>query len=309
MIKKSVFVYFILVISLFISCCTDDKYYNWAMKNNGETVCGVEGIAGIDIDIDNKSYDWENKPLLIAVVDSEISNLKNEAIKDIIVNENDVFTAGKSHANPVVSIISTPSNCDYKSVLKNAPIYSIVIDIQNINVSKLIEDLEFAEKIGIKVVNMSFTMDYFCEELYDFMSNSSMLFVCAVGNEHKNHIAYPANFNLENIISVIGINNYGYCSRYSNYSIAADIAAPGENVLCITEGNNYEYLSGTSYAAPFVTACSAFLLSEIECEASYAKKIVVSCATKNEFLINYVNEGKVLSMNNIISYIDEHNSD
>jgi len=174
------------------------------------------------------------------------------------------------------------------------------------DVVKLIKDLEYAESIGVRVVNMSFTMNYFCQELYDFLNKSKMLFVCAAGNEHKNYISYPAGFDLDNVISVVGINNWGYCSQYSNYSSDADIAAPGENILCLGKDNTLEYLSGTSFATPYVTACCAYLISEINCDASTAKKILIECANENNALYGYVNKCKMLSMGNIVSYVSSN---
>ena len=231
---------------------------------------------------------------MIAIVDSGISSDSCPALSDIVVNAFDGQTAN-DHALAVAGIISTNSQSTYKSVLKDAPIYNIAIEKNNVDISKLIDNLSMAEKQGIRLVNMSFTMNYFCQELFDYIKNSEMLFVCAAGNDHKNTIDYPAGFDLDNIISVVGINNWGYCSRYSNYSVQADIAAPGENILCIGENDSLVYCSGTSYAVPYVTACCAYLMSETDCDALEAKRIILECAADNPALDGYVCNKKMLS--------------
>lgn len=297
--------FFILIVALFLleSCSANQTEYNWAMQNNGQKICGEKGVAGIDIGAANSSLHWNGKQMIIAIVDSGISSNGNPALNDIIFNfsESLVYNA---HALAVAGIISTNSQSSYKSVLKDAPIYNISIDNENIDILKLIDDLRIAESMGIHLVNMSFTMDYFSQELYDYIKNSEMLFICAAGNDHENYISYPANFSLDNVVSVIGINNWGYCSKFSNYSVNADIAAPGENILCIGENDSLEYCSGTSFAAPYVTACCAYLMSETDCCASEAKKLLLESAVNNPALDGYVCNNRMLSLKNILIYIE-----
>ncbi len=46
---------------------------------------------------------------------------------------------------------------------------------------------------------------------------------------------------------------------------------------------------------------------KIERDVETAKEIVLNCANKNEALYNYVCEGRMLSMNNIMKYISQGN--
>lgn len=298
----------LLIFLLFLlpSCSESYEDYNWAMKNVGQKVCGEKGVAGMDIGADNSSLNWNGKPMIIAIVDSGVSSNDNPALNGIVVNSSE-GERNDVHALAVTGIISTNSQSTYKSVLKDAPIYNIAIDKDNINISKLINDLNIAENCGVRLVNMSFTMNYFCQELFDYIQKSNMIFVCAAGNIHENHIAYPAGFDLDNIISVVGINNWGYCSQFSNYSNYADIAAPGENILCLDQNGNLSYYSGTSFATPYVTACCAYLISETNCSALDAKKILLECAVDNPALKGYVCDSRMLSLKNINLYIEKCN--
>lgn len=131
---------------------------------------------------------------------------------------------------------------------------------------------------------------------------SSMLFVCAVGNENKEQMDYSAAYDLPNVISVVGINNYGYCSSYSNYSKNADIAAPGEDVLCIGEKDGLQYMSGSSFAVPFITATCIYIIDQTNCTPLEAKNILLETARHLDSLEGKVNSGRLVSFENIKKY-------
>ena len=171
----------------------------------------------MDIGADNSSLNWNGKPMIIAIVDSGVSSNDNPALNGIVVNSSE-GERNDVHALAVTGIISTNSQSTYKSVLKDAPIYNIVIDKDNINISKLINDLNIAENCGVRLVNMSFTMNYFCQELFDYIQKQHALCLKG-GNIHENHIAYPAGFDLDNIISWLAITGDTAVSNYSTTPI------------------------------------------------------------------------------------------
>ena len=72
---------------------------------------------------------------------------------------------------------------------------------------------------------------------------------------------YPTNYDLDNLISVTFVDPYGELTKYSNYgSTTVDVAAPGYNIYSTVVGG-YAYMSGSSMAAPHVTALAALLYS------------------------------------------------
>lgn len=82
--------------------------------------------------------------------------------------------------------------------------------------------------------------------------------VFASGNNEV--IDYPAYFTPE--IVVCGSINDGYQrAEGSGHGQSLDIVAPGENIYAATLGNSYCFVSGTSLAAPYVSAIAALILS------------------------------------------------
>lgn len=131
-------------------------------------------------------------------------------------------------------------------------------------ISKAIEAIKYATMMGADICNLSWGTNDYIAELEEVMRESDMLFVAAAGNKgvdnNKNPI-YPANLELDNLISVTFIDAKGKLTALSNYgSTTVDLAAPGEDIISTTVGG-YGSMSGTSMAAPHVSAIAALLYS------------------------------------------------
>lgn len=125
--------------------------------------------------------------------------------------------------------------------------------------------IDMAVADGVDVINLSLAAEgnnKVLQESVDAATESGINVVVAAGNDSKdlseNEVA-PAC--IESAITVSSVNDEGYLSKYSNYNGTIDIAAPGEDVKSSYLNNTYRLLSGTSMAAPVVTAAVAIVHS------------------------------------------------
>ncbi len=130
------------------------------------------------------------------------------------------------------------------------------------NMSNVIKAIHYAEAMGADICNISWGYYDYSTALYTAIRRSSMLFVCAAGNDGIDNDElplYPASYDLDNIISVAYLDANGKLTSTSNYGAASvDVAVPGTNIFSTVVGS-YKSMSGSSMAAPQVTGMAALL--------------------------------------------------
>ncbi|NLO10090.1 MAG: S8 family serine peptidase [Clostridiales bacterium] len=132
------------------------------------------------------------------------------------------------------------------------------------SISDAILAIKYATRMGAQVCNISWGTTQYSPVLKKTISESSMLFVAAAGNlgrDNDSRPVYPASFQLDNLISVTFIDANGKLTRLSNYGKkSVEIAAPGTDIFSTVVGT-YKTLSGSSMAAPQVSAIASLLYS------------------------------------------------
>lgn len=129
--------------------------------------------------------------------------------------------------------------------------------------SDIIAAIRYAEANGVKIVNCSWGGASYNQALFEIMSRSGMMFICAAGNARTDidgTFVYPACFDLENIISVASLNADLGFSYYSNYGIKnVDIATYGRDITSTLPDGGYGKMNGTSMAAAEVSSAAALV--------------------------------------------------
>lgn len=175
----------------------------------------------------------------------------------------------------------------------------------------IINAIKYADANGASICNLSLGTTSYDQALYNAMANSNMLFFVAAGNgdsEGGTNIdsvpMYPAAFNLDNIISVANVSCDGNLSSSSNYGEnSVDIAAPGSYILGLTTDNGYAYMSGTSMAAPMVTAVAALVYTgNADLSLADVKNAILSSASHLDTLSGKVSSGGMLNAGSALKY-------
>lgn len=115
---------------------------------------------------------------------------------------------------------------------------------------------------GAKVINCSFEGPGKSEALKDALDHATRkgaVVVAAAGNGNTARPAYPAAY--PNVIAVAATDRHDRRASFSNRGNWVDVAAPGVDILSTVPGG-YDHRSGTSMAAPHVSALAGLLASQ-----------------------------------------------
>lgn len=129
--------------------------------------------------------------------------------------------------------------------------------------------------LGIRAVNYSIASSSYTQSFRDAveaLGPLDILLVAAAGNcsvadcsdaDNDRYPLYPANFSFDHVLSVAGSVPGGGRNSYSHFGASTvDLAAPGVDLcsLGVNSQSDYFTASGTSYAAPIVSAAVALLI-------------------------------------------------
>lgn len=185
------------------------------------------------------------------------------------------------------------------------------------SVENLIKGIQYAEQNGAAVCNISLGFEKWNEEVYRVMKDSKMLFVTVAGNgESDTHGSgfdlglfprYPACYGLDNVIVVANLKCDGTLHYSSNYNSSyVDIAAPGTQIYSTsTHKSGYEVMTGTSMAAPMVSAAAALVYASHEnWDVLQVKKALLASCRKLDALHGVVKTEGMLNVAAAISYTE-----
>ncbi len=223
-----------------------DDVYGWDFYNNDATIC---------------NYVEQDENVTASIKDNDNHGTHVAGIIAAVANNNIGINGVASNINVKIMSLKVNGGTDGSGSMESA-----------------VDAIKYAEKMGADICNISWGALGYTDELKETIKNSNMLFVAAAGNfSSDNDIqpVYPASFGFDNIISVTAIDSNGNLGEKADYGMGmVDIAAPGINIYSTIVGG-YGRMSGTSMAAPQVSAIAALLYaSDDNMNAAHAKNLI-----------------------------------
>lgn len=254
-----------------------------------------------------------------------IDDDKNGFVDDVsgwnfVSNDNDL-TDNHGHGTHIAGIIGAEAG-NNKGISGIAPEVSLMIlkyyDPKKPNTDNLkntVAAIKYAVNKGAHIINYSgggleFSKDEF--EAIASAQKKGILFVGAAGNERSNSDKfhyYPADYQLDNIISVTAIDPSTEVLSSSNYGVeTVHIAAPGQNILSTLPGNNYGGMTGTSQATAFVSGAGVLIMAKIPSyknQASEVKKYILSTGDATTSLASKTRTSRQLNLFKCLTVLDQ----
>lgn len=214
--------------------------------------------------------------IVVAVIDNAIQTNHIDlagnmlAGRDVSDNDNDPSPPDTTffHGTHVAGLVGAVTNngVGIASVgfnrVKILPIKATPNNAPPENVYHGFEGISWAVAHGANIINISWGGSAYSATNQTVIDNAyaaGVIIIAAAGNNGQNTTYYPASYN--HVVSVGSVRSLDEKSYFSNYGSSVDLVAPGSNIYSTIPNNKYDYLSGTSMAAPIVSSVFAFVWS------------------------------------------------
>ena len=208
----------------------------------------------------------DTSQLKIGVIDTAL-DLSHPALSDARITTNS-FALDRdgnptSHGTSVISILAGNS-ADFKGLLPDAHYFAASVFIgsdeigQSATTFELVKAINWMTEQDVDIVNFSLTgpANPILQEAISDAHESGVLFVAAIGNKGPEAAPlFPAAY--DSVVGVTAISKRKQVYRLACRGSHVEFAAPGVLIRHADSNGAYTTSSGTSLAAPFVTAILA----------------------------------------------------
>ena len=176
---------------------------------------------------------------------------------------------GQGHGSHCAGTIAATGNdgVGVVGVNQHANIMAVKIfnDEGSTDAAAIIRGIQYATKMGARITSNSWGGPVPNAGIRQAFAESPALHLVAAGNSGPNNDwfpSFPANYNLDNLISVAATDHNDGLADFSQYGARnVDLGAPGVDILSTVPGGKYDVYSGTSMATPHVAGAATLLAS------------------------------------------------
>lgn len=206
----------------------------------------------------------------MGLIDSLVDTQHPDFRRNQIVNKSflpfGVKLSDKQHATAIASILVGQPDSPVTGLLPAAKLYVAGVFRRKMEgrvdttAELIIDGLDWLIGNDVYAINLSLAGPY--NQLLDAaikgILQKNVFIVAAVGNNgFKNVKMYPAA--IKGVVGVTAIDIRDRVYNKANQGDFVQLSAPGVDILAAREGGKYAYVSGTSYASPYVIASLASL--------------------------------------------------
>ena len=282
-----------------IGTTPNDPYYTnlWGLNNTGQYVNG-NGYAGADIGAEAAwSVTTGSASVVVGVVDTGVDYTHPDLAANVWSNpggKGNALCAAGTHGFNAITGTCDPKDDHYHGTHVSGTIGAVGnngVGVVGVNWTTSIMGLKFLDSggngttanaitaidfavqakidgVNVRVLSNSWGGGAFSKALLDEINKAGendTLFVASAGNDSTNNDFsphYPANYGTPNLISVAATDNRDVLAYFSDWGpTTVHLAAPGVTIYSCAPNNSYQYLSGTSMAAPHVSGTAALILA------------------------------------------------
>ncbi|MCI8647278.1 MAG: S8 family serine peptidase [Firmicutes bacterium] len=215
------------------------------------------GVSRIGADRYAASLKGKKGSVTVAVVDTGVSS--HSFLSGRLLSGYDFVDLDKNPSDPKghgTHVAGTIVDCTPGLSVKILPIRVLGINGgTSINVGN---GIRYAADHKASVINLSLGGGHsnYKDEAIAYAIRKGVTVVVSAGNDNKNTSAYcPAHITGAVVVAATDKNDKK--ASFSNYGNSVDVAAPGVSIVSSVPGGKYQSYSGTSMAAPHVSAVAA----------------------------------------------------
>lgn len=294
----------------------------WSVTKGNKKVIVAVIDTGIDINHEDlKSNLWKNpgesgldnkgRDKSTNGIDDDGNGFVDDVYGWNFVSNNNKLDDNHGHGTHIAGIIGAEAG-NKKGISGISPEVSVMVlkyydpKVPNTdNLKNTISAIHYAIKMGAHIINYSGGGTEYSKEEFEAVKEADqkgILFVAAAGNEHSDSDQfhyYPANYKLNNIISVTAVDPTTEVLSSSNHGVeTVDIAAPGQSILSCLPGNSYGLMTGTSQATAFVTGAAVLVMShkDLYKQPNEVKKFILATGDSSQSLLAKTKTSRQLNL-------------